>query len=129
MLVGRGGMFSYLKTKSMIEAEQQYNAGDPRFKIILQAMAYQIAKEIGSMSTALKGNVDAIVLTGGAVHSETLVGLIRERVSFLADILLFPGEDELKALAQGALRVLKGDEQPLSYPQQIQYKDWFQEEK
>ncbi|MCP5047017.1 MAG: butyrate kinase [bacterium] len=128
MLVGGGGMFSYLGTKSMIEAGEKYLEKEPRFQLILQAMAYQIAKEIGAMATALKGDIDAIVMTGGASHSEILVNLVREQVSFLAQLLVFPGEDELKALAQGALRVLKEEESPLVYPQQIQYKDWFGEE-
>ncbi len=129
MLVGSGGMYSYLKTKSLKDADKGYEAGDPKFRLIVQAMAYQIAKEIAAMAAALKGDVDAVVLTGGAVHSRILVDLIIERISFLVDtkekILLFPGEDELKALVQGALRVLRGEEKPLSYPQQIQYKDWF----
>ncbi|MCP5102278.1 MAG: butyrate kinase [bacterium] len=127
MLVGQGGMFSYLKTKSMKDAEKGYKDGDPRYQLIVQAMAYQVSKEIGAMATALKGEIDAIVLTGGAVYSETFVKLIKERVSFLVkrDILLFPGEDELTALAQGALRVLTGEEEALTYPQQIEHKELF----
>jgi len=128
MLVGQGGMYSYLKTKSMIEAEKEYKDGNEKFKLIIKAMAYQVSKEIGAMATALKGKIDAIVLTGGAAHSETMVGLISDHTSFLAEILVFPGEDELQALALGGLRVLKGEEEPLTYPQQIQYKDWFKEE-
>ncbi len=128
MLVGQGGMFSYLKTKSMIEADEQYKAGDPRFKLIVDAMAYQVCKEIGAMATTLKGDVDAIVLTGGAAHSKTVVDLISDRVSFLAKVLVFPGEDELTALALGALRVLRGKEEPISYPQQIEYADYFAKE-
>ncbi|MGE5340141.1 MAG: butyrate kinase [Candidatus Omnitrophota bacterium] len=127
MLVGNGGMYSYLKTKSMIDADNGYEAGDPKFQLVIQAMAYQISKEIGAMATTLKGEIDAIVLTGGAARSTILVELIKERIAFLAkgNILLFPGEDELKALAQGALRVLRGEEQPLVYPQQIESHDWF----
>lgn len=127
MLVGQGGMYSYLGTKSLIDADDGYINGNPKFQLIVQAMAYQVAKEIGAMATALKGEVDAIVLTGGGSHSQILVGLIKDRISFIAEgnILVFPGEDELKALAQGALRVLKGEEKPLSYPQQIEYRDWF----
>jgi len=129
MLVGQGGMYSYLNTKSMIEADEKYEAGDPRFQLILQAMAYQVSKEVGAMAVTLKGDVDAIVLTGGAAHSDIMVGQIKERVSFIADVLPFPGEDELGALAQGALRVLKGEEVPLSYPQQIEYTDYFTQER
>lgn len=129
MLVGQGGMFSYLDTKNLILADEKYAAGDPRFKLIVDAMAYQISKEIGAMATTLRGDVDAIVLTGGAAHSDIMVNQIKDRVSYIADILVFPGEDELKALALGALRVLKGDETPLSYPQQIDYTDHFKEER
>jgi butyrate kinase len=132
MLVGQGGMYSYLKTKSMIDADKEYKAGNPKFQLIVQAMAYQVSKEIGAMATALKGEVDAIVLTGGAAHSQILVNLIKEHTVFLVNspeqVLVFPGEDELKALAQGALRVLRGEENPLDYPQQIEYNDWFSEE-
>ncbi len=130
MLVGAGGMYSYLKTKSMKDAEEGYLKGDPKCVLIIRAMAYQIAKEIGAMAVALKGEVDAIVMTGGAAHCKPLVNLISESISFLVkdrsrDILLFPGEDELQALAQGALRALRGDEEALEYPQQIEYKELF----
>ena len=127
MLVGEGGMFSYLKTKSLLEATQCYEKGDPKCQLIIRAMAYQIAKEIAAMAAALKGEVDAVSLTGGAVKSRVLVDLIKERISFLTKgkILLFPGEDELKALAQGALRVLEKEEEALVYPRQIEYKELF----
>ncbi len=127
MVSGEGGMYSYLKTKSMLEAGQKYEKGDPKAQLIVQAMAYQVGKEIGSMATALKGDIDAIVFTGGAAHSQILVELIKERVSFLVkrEILIFPGEDELEALALGALRVLRGEEQALTYPRQVEYKELF----
>jgi len=125
MLVGKGGMFSYLKTKSMIEAGERYEKGDPRAQLVIRAMAYQIGKQIGAMATTLKGDVDAIVLTGGAAYSKILVGLIEEQVSFISKILVLPGEDELQALAEGALRVLRGEENALVYPQQIDYQELF----
>ncbi|MBN2432881.1 MAG: butyrate kinase [Acidobacteria bacterium] len=125
MLVGRGGMFSYLNTKSMIEAGERYEQGDARARLVIRAMAYQIGKEIGAMATTLKGDVDAIVLTGGAAHSNILVEHIREQVAFLGQILVLPGEDELQALAEGALRVLRGEEEALEYPQQIEYEELF----
>jgi butyrate kinase len=130
MLVGSGGMYSYLKTKSLKDAEESYQKGEPKSQLIIRAMAYQIAKEIGAMAVTLKGEVDAIALTGGGAHCRPLVDLIKEKISFLVkdsarDILLFPGEDELKALAQGALRVLRGEEKALEYPQQIEYKELF----
>jgi len=126
MIVGLGGMYSYLGTKSLIEAEDSYHQGDPKAQLVIKAMAYQVAKEIGTMAVVLKGNIDAIVLTGGAAHSELFTGLIIDQVEFLGKILILAGEDELKALAQGALRVLKGEEDALTYPQQIPYEDLFQ---
>lgn len=129
MLVGEGGMYSYLGTKSLIDTDEGYKKNNPKHKLIIKAMAYQIAKEIGAMATALKGKVDKIILTGGAVKSEILVSLIKERISFLVkgvkNIMLFPGEDELRALAQGALRILRKEEKPLDYPQQIETKQLF----
>ncbi|MCP4220702.1 MAG: butyrate kinase [bacterium] len=124
-LVGNGGMYSYLKTKSLIDVCNAYDEGEPKSKLIIEAMCYQVSKEIGAMATTLKGEIDAIVLTGGAARGDQMVQLISDSVSFMGEILVFPGEDELKALAQGALRVLKGEEEALTYPQQINYIDLF----
>ncbi len=125
MLVGQGGINSYLNTKSMIQVTGWYEQGDPKAQLVIDAMAYQVSKEAGAMAVALEGKVDAIVLTGGAARSQPLVKLIARQTGFLAKMLVFPGEDELKALALGALRVLKGEEEALSYPQQIESKDLF----
>ena len=114
-LAGRGGLVAHLGTNNALEVEQRINAGDDRARLIYEAMAYQIAKEIGAMATVLKGEVDAIVITGGVAHSETLLSWIRERVGWIAPILVYPGEDEMLALAQGALRVLKGEETARQY--------------
>ena len=119
MLVGEGGMYSYLKTRDLRIAEEGYQNGDPECKLVIKAMAYQVSKEIGAMATTLNGDIDAIVLTGGAAKSKIFVELITGHVSFLARIIMFPGEDELTALAQGALRVLKNEEPALTYPQHI----------
>jgi butyrate kinase len=78
-------------------------------------MAYQIAKEIGAMATVLRGEVDAVILTGGLAHSEMLLTWIIERVAWIGPVLVYPGEDEMLALAQGALRVLRGEEQAKAY--------------
>jgi butyrate kinase len=78
-------------------------------------MAYQIAKEIGGMVTTLCSDVDAIVLTGGLAHSAMLTGWIEQRVRRLAPVLVYPGQDEMLALAQGALRVLRNEEPALEY--------------
>ncbi len=109
-LVGQGGMVSLLGTNSTIAVEKRIAAGDARALLVSQAMAYQIAKDIGAMATALSGQVDAIVITGGIAHWHDLVEWIRERVRWIAPVLIYPGEDEMLALAQGALRVLRGEE-------------------
>ncbi|MEJ2209768.1 MAG: butyrate kinase [Anaerolineae bacterium] len=114
-IAGRGGLVAHLGTNSAVEVEERIAAGDERARLIYEAMAYQIAKEIAAMAAVLKGQVDAIVITGGVAHSEMLVGWIRERVSWIAPLLIYPGEDEMLALAQGALRVLRGEEEARAY--------------
>lgn len=115
LVMGKGGLFAYLDTKSADEVERRIGNGDQRAAEVFDAMAYQIAKEIGAMATVLKGSVEAIVLTGGLASSKVLVDAITERVKFLAPVTVFPGEHEMEALAQGALRVLRGEEQPKVY--------------
>jgi butyrate kinase len=116
-LVGQGGLSAYLSTTDVEKVLQMIHSGDDRAKLILQAMAYQIAKDIGAMCVVLKGNVDGIVLTGGVAHAEMLTELIREWVSFLAPVYVYPGEDEMTALAEGGLRVLLKEEEVKSYLQ------------
>ncbi len=114
-LVGNGGMAAYLGTNDSREVEQRIQQGDSQAKLVYQAMAYQIAKEIGAMSTVLNGKVDAILLTGGMAHSLILVGWIKKRVSFIAPIRIYPGEHEMEAMALGVLRVLRGKEKVRHY--------------
>jgi butyrate kinase len=109
-LIGQGGLVSYLGTNSAIEVGRRIAAGDSQALAVARAMAYQIAKEIGAMATVLNGDVDAIVLTGGVAHWSELVEWIRERVGWIATVWAYPGEDEMLALAQGALRVLRNEE-------------------
>lgn len=109
-LVGQGGLAAYLGTTDAIAIESAIDKGDEKAAFIYQAMAYQIAKDIGAMATVLSGEVDGIVLTGGLAHSKRLVGWVTARVQFLASVFLQPGEDEMAALAEGALRVLLGQE-------------------
>lgn len=109
--VGHGGLVAHLGTNDAQEVEKRIARGDQHAKLVYEAMAYQIAKEIGAMATVLKGEVDAIVLTGGLAFSELLTGWISERTKWIAPIFIYPGEDELLAMAQGALRVLHGEEQ------------------
>ncbi|MDV2580931.1 butyrate kinase [Alkalibacillus haloalkaliphilus] len=115
MLVGKGGLVAYLETNDAKEVEEQVEQGDEQAKAVYEAMAYQIAKEIGSISTVLKGNMDAIVLTGGLAYGESFVEEITKRIDWIADVLTYPGENELEALAEGTIRVLNGDEQPQHY--------------
>jgi butyrate kinase len=114
-IAGRGGLVAHLGTNSAVEVEKRIEAGDSHTRLIYEAMAYQIAKEIGAMATVLKGQVDAIVLTGGVAHSQMLVDWVRDRVTWIAPLMLYPGEDEMLALAQGALRVLRGEEEAQTY--------------
>jgi butyrate kinase len=119
-LIGRAGLVSYLGTNSAKEVEQRVEAGDGEARQVYEAMAYQISKEIGGMATTLKGEVDAIVLTGGLAGSEMLVNWIRERCGFIAEIKVYPGQDEMKALAMGGLRVLRGQEEAKEYPESVE---------
>ncbi|MDZ7373753.1 MAG: butyrate kinase [candidate division KSB1 bacterium] len=115
-VMGKGGLVAYLGTNNAVEVERRIlQDGDLRAREVYEAMAYQIAKEIGAMATVLKGQVDAIVLTGGLASSDMLCTWIAERVSFIARVLRYPGEFEMEAMAEGALRVLRGEEQALSY--------------
>ncbi|MGC9335355.1 MAG: butyrate kinase [Anaerolineae bacterium] len=114
-IAGQGGLVAHVGTNSAVEVERRIAEGDAHARLVYEAMAYQIAKEIGLMSTVLKGHLDAIVITGGVAHSEMLLGWIRERVDWIAPILVYPGEDEMLALALGALRVLRGEEEAHTY--------------
>ncbi len=114
-LTRRGGLLAHLGTNDAREVERHIAAGDEHARLVYEAMAYQIAKEIGLMATVLKGRPDAIVLTGGLARSSVLVGWIRERVEWMARVWVYPGEDEMLAMAQGALRVLRGQEEAREY--------------
>jgi butyrate kinase len=107
---GDGGLFAYLGTRDLLEVEQRINAGDTLAAQVLDALVYQIAKETGAMAAVLAGDVDAIILTGGMAHSERVLNLLRPQIGWIASITVYPGEDELQALAEGAFRVLDGEE-------------------
>ncbi|MCJ7524596.1 MAG: butyrate kinase [Candidatus Aminicenantes bacterium] len=111
-ITGLGGIVAHLKINDMRKVEEMVKAGDRDASLIFEAMAYNVAKEIGSLAPVLEGKIDAIVLTGGIAYDQYFVELIRRRVEFLAQLIVLPGEDELPALAQGALRVLTGEEAP-----------------
>lgn len=112
---GRGGMYAYLGTSDCREIERRVAEGDKRADLIFQAQAYQIAKTIGLLSIVLKGNCDAIILTGGLAYSKVLTDRIADYVGFIAPVCVLPGENEMEALAQGGLRILSGQEQAKEY--------------
>jgi len=114
MIAGNGGLVAYFKSNNMMELEERAKT-EPEVKLVIDAMVYQIAKEIAAMSTAVYGQVDAILLTGGIARSKYITDEIAKRVKFIADVHKYPGEDELAALAQGALRVLRGEETAKEY--------------
>jgi butyrate kinase len=118
-LVGGGGLTAYLGTSDVAEALRREEKGDAAARGALAAMVYQIAKEIGSMAVVVGEDLDAIVLTGGIVKSEVLAERIASRVRFLARVVVMPGEDELRGLALGCLRVLRGEERAKTYPETV----------
>jgi len=114
-LVGKGGLVAYLGTNNAREVETRVREGDNKASLVYEAMAYQVARETGACAAVLKGEVEAVVITGGMAHSTVLVNWIKERVQFIAPVLVFPGENEMEALAYGGLRVLTGQEKAKEY--------------
>lgn len=115
-LVGQGGLVAYLDTNDGQTIQKRVDAGEAKATLIYKAMAYQIAKEVGAAATVLKGDVDAIVLSGGLAYDRTyLVPWIEERVAYIAPVKVYPGEFEMLALAQGGLRALSGVEEAREY--------------
>lgn len=106
MITGRGGIIAYLGTNNFIEVCSRADSGDPDAILIRDAIAYQISKEIGAMSAVLGGNVDAVILTGGLAYQESNVERIRKMIGFIAGVVVYPGEDEIKALAYNGLLAL-----------------------
>ncbi|MBE0637964.1 MAG: butyrate kinase [Bacteroidales bacterium] len=115
MIKGEGGLVGYLGTNSAYDVEQMMAQGDQKAGLIYEAMAYQVAKDIGAMSVVLKGQVDGILITGGVAHSKWFVNQIIERVHRIAPVHVYPGEDEMKALAFNGMRVLSGETEAKIY--------------
>jgi butyrate kinase len=107
---GNGGLFAYLGTRDLEEVERRIDSGDREAALVFDAMNYQIAKEAGAMAAVLEGRVDGLLLTGGMARSGRLVALLRRYLAWIAPITVYPGEDELQALAEGVFRVLDGEE-------------------
>lgn len=110
ILTGNAGLIGYLGTNDCREIEARIQEGDKKAELVYQAMAYQIAKDIGSLAAVAKGKIDGIILTGGIAYSELFTGWIKEYVEFLAPVQIYPGSMEMEALAKGITRVLNGEE-------------------
>ena len=114
-IVGKGGYVAYLNTNDARDVLKLMEAGDKNAELYFNAFIYQVSKSIGEMSAVLKGKVDRIILTGGIAYSEKVEEEIKKRIGWISEITVYPGEDELLALAQGALRVLNGEEEVKEY--------------
>ncbi len=115
MITGKGGFVAYLGTNDAYEVEKRAAAGDEKAELMESAMAYQVAKEIGAMASVLKGKIDAILLTGGIAYGKPFVAKVKERVEFLAPVLVYPGEDEMRALAMNGHLILNGEIEASEY--------------
>lgn len=109
MICGQGGYVGYLNTNDAYDVEVKAKDGDAKAAMIQEAMVYQVAKEIGAMATVLKGKVDAILVTGGIAYGKPFVESLKEKVSFIAPVAVYPGEDEMKALAMNAVMLDQGE--------------------
>jgi butyrate kinase len=114
-ITGQGGLMAYFGTNSAYQIELMAMEGDENARLIQDAMSYQVAKEIGSMATVLHGEVDGIILTGGIANNPMVVEYIKKMVTFIAPVIIYPGEDEMHALAMNGLMVLKGEVEPKQY--------------
>lgn len=115
MVFGNGGLFAYLGSKDFLKIRERYLAGDAPAVEAVQAMAYQVAKDAGGLAAVAGGRVDAILVTGGIAFNEFFVDLLSQRLAFIAPLHVYPGEDEMQALAEGVLRVLRGEEEARAY--------------
>ena len=109
LINGKGGLMAHFGTNQAHEVLMMAQAGDEKAKIVLEAMAYQTAKAIGACATVLKGDVNGIIITGGIANSKMIVNYIKEMVDFIAPVIIYPGEDEMQAMAENALAVLEGE--------------------
>lgn len=117
---GRGGLVAHLGTNDAREVVRRIRSGDDKARIVYRSMAWQVARQIGSAAAALARKPDAIVLTGGLAHDDLICRWITEQVEWIAEVLRYPGEDEMTALAEGAMRVLNGTEEALTYRGEVQ---------
>ncbi len=115
MVTGKGGVVAYFNTNDIRQLKSMSENGNNEAKLIFEAMAYQVSKDIGAMFTVLEGEVDAILLTGGIAYCQKFTDIIGRRVNKLAKVHVYPGEDEMKALAKIGARVLMGELKPIQY--------------
>ena len=110
-----GGLKAYFGTTDAREVAAKAAKGDETCRLVYEAMAYRVAKEIAALGAVMEGKIDAVVLTGGLAQSEEFNGLITRRIGWMAPVLIYPGENEMEALRDGALRVLRGEETAREY--------------
>ncbi len=115
MIKGDGGLVAHMGTNDAYSIELKAKDGDAKAQLIQDAMSYQVGKSIGAMASVLQGEVDGILLTGGIAHNPDLVNYIKKMVSFIAPVIVYPGEDEMKALAMNAYMVLRNEIEPREY--------------
>lgn len=115
-LYGSGGVFSYLGTKDIRKVEEMIIEGDEQARLVMDAMLYQVSKSVGAMASVANFDLDGIVLTGGLINSPRITKILEGKLSRLAPVYAYPGSDECLALAEGAARVLSGQETPMSWP-------------
>lgn len=115
MVFGNGGVFSYLGTQDFVQVRERYLRNDRKAVGVVRAMVYQIAKDAGALATVVEGEVDAVLITGGIAHNDFFVEMIRKRIAFIAPVFVYPGEDEMQALAEGVWRVLARVEKARTY--------------
>jgi butyrate kinase len=115
MVKGKGGFVAYLDTNDAYDVEMRCKKGDKKAQLVSDAMAYQVAKEVGAMAAVLKGKVDGILVTGGIAYNKQFVSLIEDMTGFIAPVKVYPGEDEMAALASNGLMVLRNELKPKTY--------------
>ena len=115
LLVGQGGLVSYLGTNNGVEIEKRINEGDSEAQFYYEAMGYNVVKEVGAMYFACKGRVDAVLITGGLAHSNYFTDYLKVYIEKTVPVYIYPGEDEMRALAEGTLRVLRKEERLQAY--------------
>ena len=114
-ICGNGGFNGYLHTNDARTVGKMADEGNAEAKLVWDAFFYQSAKDAGAMAAVLHGQVDQIILTGGIAYNPNTEKYLKEYLGFIAPITVYPGEDELLALCQGALRVMTGEEKPMEY--------------